>query len=360
MYPTLKPGVLVLSQPSANGKQTYVGFGHRAIVLHGLSNNFIQSALALFDGKTDIASITKSVAIKFQQPIEESQILSLIDHLRAANFIEFSATSLQQSSALKVKPALAQNQINFRERLSPEINISSWQPDLKTSARQTVIDRANFSILIFGSNRLAISLFSLLQASGFSSTKIIDRIRPISKISADLACGGAIKTSDIGLGGKQVIAEIKRNSQLNFDDELPFPAIPSFIIATSDVAPDYIQRWMSEAIPHLLIGNLVEGQVELGPIVIPGKTPCYRCLELHRSEQNPNHQKFNLLNSINPPLELSAAAVATIAGLAVLHTCELAARKTSQLIAAIAKIDLLNPLSPQMQYWQPNPACGCQ
>ena len=382
VIPALKPGVQVIATPSGS----YIGFSHRGIELKSLTHNlppiqsegqcddqiesqsddqnfdqnFVSVALALFDGRRSIAKIAAALSSHFDRLVLQSEITALIEHLLAANLLEITELAPSQSSHLRSGKLIPQNQLNFESRLAPETNLVAWQSNKVNSSKATVIDRAKFSILVFGSNRLALSIYTLLLASGFSSTKLIDRIRPINEISADLVCGASIKTSDIGLKSSEVLAELKRNSQLNFVDEAPFPSVPAFIISTSATQPDYIQRWLSEAIPHLLIGNLIEGQIEVGPIVIPGKSPCLQCLELWRSEQNPNYQKLNLLTSIAAPLEISAGAVSAIAGLAVLHTCEFAATARSKLIGAVANVDLLNPLTPEMQYWQPHKDCGCQ
>ena len=378
VIPALKPGVQVIATPSGS----YIGFSHRGIELKSLTQNlppiqsegqcddqiesqsddqnFVSVALALFDGRRSIAKIAAALSSHFDRLVLQSEITALIEHLLAANLLEITELAPSQSSHLRSGKLIPQNQLNFESRLAPETNLVAWQSKKINSSKATVIDRAKFSILVFGSNRLALSIYSLLLASGFSSTKLIDRIRPINEISADLVCGASIKTSDIGLKSSEVLAELKRNSQLNFVDEAPFPSVPAFIISTSATQPDYIQRWLSEAIPHLLIGNLIESQIEIGPIVIPGKSPCLHCLELWRSEQNPNYQKLNLLTAIAAPLELSAGAVSAIAGFAVLQICEFAATAQSKLIGAVAKVDLLNPLAPEMQYWQPHEDCGCQ
>ncbi|MCX6450820.1 MAG: hypothetical protein NTZ31_03840 [Actinobacteria bacterium] len=352
LFPTLKAGVQVISQ----GGTTYVGFSHRGIEfassLRTFEASFAQVALAHFDGLRSIEKIQQSLTSHFARQVEISEIWQLVTHLLCADLIELTKA--------KSNNVPAQNRVNFLSRLTPETNLATWQSGGDLCSSEIIEARANFSILVFGSNRLAISIYSLLLASGFSSTKLIDRIRPIKEIRPQLVCGQVVKTSDIGLKTKDVLAGIKRDSQLNFAGEKPFPAIPSFIVSTSATQPDYIQRWMSEAIAHLLISNIVESRIEIGPIVIPGQSPCFQCLELWRSSTNPLHQKINLLTSLAPPLELPASAVATIAGLAVLHICEFAYLRSSKLIGAIAQIDLLNTLSPQIEYWQPHGQCGCQ
>ena len=43
---------------------------------------------------------------------------------------------------------------------------------------------------------------------------------------------------------------------------------------------------MRRDIPHLLV-SLNGSRAQLGPLVVPGQTPCVRCLDLHRTDQDP-------------------------------------------------------------------------
>ena len=156
-----------------------------------------------------------------------------------------------------------------------------------------------------------------------------------------------------------------------------------------------MQLWLSEAIAHLPISNLIENTIVLGPIVIPGKTPCLNCLSLWRSEQFPHHNSFEMLaaldNGEGKGLELPSAQVALLTGLIATHIIQFCTSEngtsengtsensTSQnhaakLIGATLAINLFDPidlgsLANQSsladrgigyRYWQPHPACGCQ
>jgi hypothetical protein len=135
--------------------------------------------------------------------------------------------------------------------------------------------------------------------------------------------------------------------------------VPDFIITTQVTHSDYAQRWMSEAIPHLQISGLIENFVEMGPLVVPGHSPCLRCIALAETEANPIYQLIALGGSFEPARELPAAGVAYIAGAAVLEVNSYLQSGKSQLIGAKASFDLLNTSGPVLQYWAPHKRCGC-
>ncbi|CAB4741040.1 unannotated protein [freshwater metagenome] len=150
---------------------------------------------------------------------------------------------------------------------------------------------------------------------------------------------------------------------------------------------------MSEEIPHLAISNLIENKITIGPIVIPGKSPCLNCLDLWRIEQYPHFAEFELLTALENSevisLELPAAQVALISGLIAIAVVEFCASfstklkidfwQSLELVGGTLEIDLLNPIPARTvrtvknetggkeigkfsryRYWQPHISCGCQ
>jgi hypothetical protein len=275
--------------------------------------------------------------------------------------------------------------------MQAEENLYGWHPAVNIGkGSQTLISqRRNFAIVIFGCNRLALSLFGVLQASGFSSIKIIDRSgstnnASLVQISPDEVCGLAIRGSDVGLRKTLVIADIARNSQLFPLENLEFPIHPNFIISTESIPQEIMQQWMSEETPHFVVSNLIENKIILGPIVLPGKTPCLNCLNLWRAEQFPHHSSFEFLSALDSEdtkgLEIPSAQVALLTGLLTTYVIEYCTSvnsngadsgigfETKGLIGTTLTLNLFDPLnfetsqdeSVGYRYWQPHLSCGCQ
>ena len=381
LFPSFRPGVSYFRNRE---DEIYVGFRHRGLALISHSPA-IDRVLELLDGSLSIAEILNQVAAgQPGESISNLEISKLLNPLLTFNFIELSSNRMRVKTSREL---LSQSFINQEAKLKPELNLYSWADNLagnkdgvgeriphknlnKKSARDQIVDRAEFAILIFGKNRLATTLFTLFQASGFNRTKLITRSQGLlqrsqngpaksRKVSLDLVCGLGIRSSDVGMDFDAVMSEISNGAGLNTLVRPTFPAIPSFIISTERAQSDYVQRWMSEGIPYLLISDLIESQIEIGPIVIPGQSPCAFCLELWRSENNPLVQKLELLNSLNDALELPASAVATIAGLVVLQTSQFAATGKSRLIGSSVRMNLLEPCYPEPAHFRPHSGCGC-
>ena len=381
LFPSFRPGVSYFRNRE---DEIYVGFRHRGLALISHSPA-IDRVLELLDGSLSIAEILNQVAAgQSGESISELDISKLLNPLLTFNFIELSPNRMRVKTSREL---LSQSFINQEAKLRPELNLYSWAVNLagskdgvgeralyknlnKKSARDQIVDRAEFAILIFGKNRLATTLFTLFQASGFNRTKLITRSQGLlqrsqngpaksRKVSLDQVCGLGIRSSDVGMDFDAVMSEISNGAGLNTLVRPTFPAIPSFIISTERAQSDYVQRWMSEGIPYLLISDLIESQIEIGPIVIPGQSPCAFCLELWRSENNPLVQKLELLNSLNDALELPASAVATIAGLVVLQTSQFAATGKSRLIGSSVRMNLLEPCYPEPAHFRPHSGCGC-
>ena len=377
-YPALKPGVNLIRSPD----HIYVGLLHRGLEISSPELELLALAISLLDGRRSLAQICE--VLISQTGIESTQLCEeLIAVLASANLLElvnnpvtnFKNPHQGSPGSLGAKTGLtAQNEINFAQRVKPEINLAAWYEvsgceesgKLRTSnsvnsinSMNIVKDRANFKIDIYGKNRLAISLFTLLQATGFSQSKLIEAGSNSRQVTIDLICGLSLRNSDLGSLCADIFDELKRSAQLNFRSAPDTALNPDLALSTEVIPSQLLQRWMSEGTAHLGLGQLIQSTFQIGPFVKPGTTPCLRCLELWRSSTNPRYQNLEILNSIARPLEISASAVSAIAGIVVLQICEFAINQQSSLLGASVNIDLLKPLTPEFEYWKPNPECGC-
>ena len=407
-YPKLRPGVKFFKFNDKNNQQSssniYVGFSHRGIEV---KNEIAYQLLQLLDGSQSFEQILRIVSVNttaFGIDSAVNQIGNLLQVLNDANLIEFrsapvSLQLLRNKSKLDKSDLLPINLINSFNRMQAEENLYGWHPavNIGIDSQTLISQRRNFAIVIFGCNRLALSLFGVLQASGFSSIKIIDRSgstnnASLVQISPDEVCGLAIRGSDVGLRKTLVIADIARNSQLFPAENLEFPMQPNFIISTESIPQEIMQQWTSEETPHFVVSNLIENKIILGPIVLPGKTPCLNCLNLWRAEQFPHHSSFEFLSALDSEetkgLEIPSAQVALLTGLLATYVIEYCAFvnlngvdggvgveakaprpiNAPRLIGTTLTLNLFDPLnfetsqdeSVGYRYWQPHLSCGCQ
>ena len=394
-FPALRPGVNFFKIAGQSCSDIYVGFSNRGIEL---KFEIAEQLLRLLDGSRSLANITSIIETDQDQATKSSkvcenlisQILQILQILGEERLIEFRTSPLPNQLPKKELPAA--NLVNSLNRMRAEENLYSWHPQADTgiSAETLIGKRRNFSIMIYGRNRLALSLFAVLQASGFTQVKLTDRTNSagndsIAQIEPSDVCGLAIRGSDVGLRKPLVLADLARNSQLfpTGDLALPaFPVIPDLIISTQSVPQETMQNWLSENIVHLPISNLIENKIVIGPIVIPGKTPCLNCLNLWRAERFPHHNSFEILVALDcgegKGLELPSAQVALLTGLITTQVIQYCTSLDSEdsadsssavkLIGTTLAINLFDPIGSisssdetfGYRYWQPHISCGCQ
>jgi hypothetical protein len=400
-YPALKPGVNFFKVAGQDCSDIYIGFSNRGIELNF---EIAFELLCFFDGSHSLKKIISAISeisvigVEEDQNLEESifQITKILQLLSDARLIEFRTSPLP--GKLPNKDLLPVNLVNSLKRMRAEANLYSWHPQIENgiSAETLISKRRYFSIMIYGKNRLALSLFTVLQASGFSLIKLTDRAYSASanssaQIEPDEVCGLAIRGSDVGLQKALVLADLARNSQLFPLESLVFPEFPDLIISTESIPQETMQSWMSENIVHLPISNIIEEKIIIGPIVIPGKTPCLNCLNLWRADQFPHQSSFEILAALDSGegkgLELPSAQVALLTGLITtqviqflqsnqsnqsIKNCTSVDSKISdgsvKLIGATLAINLFDPLDSisssdetfGYRYWQPHISCGCQ
>lgn len=388
-YPTLRPGVNFFKIAGPGCSDIYVGFSNRGIEL---KFEIAEELLRLLDGSNSLEKITSIFEVAEDREFKESksgisQISIILQLLSAGRLIEFRTSPLP--SKLPNKDLLAVNLVNSINRMRAEANLYSWHPQIDNgmSAEDLIGKRRNFSIMIYGRNRLALSLFAVLQASGFALIKLTDRTNSASsesraQIEPDEVCGLAIRGSDVGLRKASVLADLARNSQLFPSENVLFPELPDLIISTESIPQETMQSWLSENIVHLPVSNLIENRIVLGPIVIPGKTPCLNCLNLWQADQFPHHNSFEILAALDSGegkgLELPAAQVALLTGLIttqVIQYCTsvgiqnvINSEDAAKLVGATFAINLFDPLNSislddetfGYRYWQPHTSCGCQ
>lgn len=144
----------------------------------------------------------------------------------------------------------------------------------------------------------------------------------------------------------------------------PRPVVAALVVV-GEPEREYVDEWMREGTPHVLL-RLTEGQVLLGPFVVPGVTACLRCMDAHHTDIDP---AWPLLvtqyaaavsrireDSLPEPVDslLANLAAAWTARDLVSYLEGHSASTTS----AILRLDgVLSSL--EAQTWARHPACGC-
>jgi hypothetical protein len=182
---------------------------------------------------------------------------------------------------------------------------------------------------------------------------LIARAHLPHQISPEDVCGVVVKPEDIGKLREIFTQDLIRGAQIS-KPEVDSGTSPDLIISTVPIEWDYIQRWMSEGSIHLHINQIIGREIEIGPLVIPGRDPCLRCARLTKRD-NGTDVSYEYIRS-----EAPTAAISYISGLIALAIGEYFATGQSPLRATSRWYDLLTPLrAPDIRHWNFHPECGC-
>ena len=333
-YSRLKSGITI----SRVGSNDYVGLPSRGIFLTDPIQLQITRSL---DGTKTTSEIARGLLCDLEA------VESFADSLDQQGFLDHNWQPICNESK------------DFGEQLialrkGPESALITYRSGVRDAGTYELTARSESTILISGENRFAHTLLSALQASGFSLTRLISRAPYSPQITEDDLCGLVVRTSDIGRNRSEFIQDLIRNAQITRGLVVP-KALPDLIISTIPLEWDYVQRWMSEGSVHLHINPLIGGEIEIGPLVIPGVTPCLRCVTLIKRDNG------IAVDSEFVRAELPSAAIAYVAGLIALVVGEYFATGASTLQAASYWYDLLRPMRPpEQRYWSFHPECGCR
>ena len=391
-YPIIRPGNHLIQL--INGGY-YIGSSRKGFCFDEIERfRFLQYC----NGNRDLEEISKiigteiSVLNQFLQAGLLNQYLVNLTSSTSANQIIAEIGNFGEARTSESRKLKTRRDCNFEFYLRRNKSVLKSEIDASThsSSSELFTNRAGKEILIFGSNQFTIQLLATLQAAGFSSSKIIGSFgKDQLQLSADDISGGVIQSSDIGSTISQISKRISREHQLVNAGTLK-PATnsnPALIIAMQPIPADYQQRWLSESTPHLVIGPIVENQIEIGPLILPGKTTCLRCIDLTAASNalTPEIASLNYLNSFE---RLPSGVLALSVGLATLFATEFLDLDLSQdldkhlllqsdldldasfkegkgnvfhhpLISSALRIDLSNPCKQSHIRWQPNSVCGC-
>lgn len=160
---------------------------------------------------------------------------------------------------------------------------------------------------------------------------------------------------------------------------LAAPALPAaecadaaVIVASYAVGPRRHARWLRRDIPHLPI-VFGDGGVTVGPLVQPGRGPCLRCLDLHRTDADPAWPALaTQLYTRATPGETAVLATAAAARAATVVLAEVGACGGAA-VSPAAAFDAGEPgpasrTSARLaaggtewvsRAWEPHPGCGC-
>jgi bacteriocin biosynthesis cyclodehydratase domain-containing protein len=287
----------------------------RAVALTGMAD--LAWVISLLDGSRDRAQVIEAAA-DGGVPVQTAERLLAL--LAAAGVIDdFPAATLR---ALP-QPA--------RARLAPELATASLAHGDSDGGARTLARRTAAHVAVNGRDTVGVAIASLLTRSG---------IGQVTKADSPAPAGAPGIRRESGPAG---------------------PARPDLAVLTGHHPPELRAALMHQQVPHLA-ASASEAIGVVGPLVIPGRTACLRCLDLARADRDPAWPLIlaQLASRQPDPLGCDAPLATAVAAQAAFQALALIDRAAFADAVTNGTLELVLPgWQWRRRTWLPHPRCSC-
>jgi hypothetical protein len=319
----------------------------RAVVISGLDPASAR-VLESLDGSRDLRGLTVGAA---RLGVDAARLRELLGLLSRAGVLEDAATGHR---------ALAGVSRPERDRLAPDLAAASLvRRGVLTGF--DVLDRPQRQVVhVVGAGRVGASVVALLAAAGVGALVVEDAgtTQPVDVAPA------AGSLDDVGARRQDVALRAARRTAPSIRSTLPAGrAAADLAVLATGPGTDLrtADRLLRAGVPHL-IARVRETTGVVGPLVLPGRSSCQRCHDLHRTDRDPAWPRI--------AAQLSGAARSRAAPCDTVLATAVAAHAALQVLAyldgdpappavdgtlEIAQADG----SVRRRSWAAHPACGC-
>ena len=355
--PRLKRGasVLSLSDSLIEGNRVFVGCNGSGIQCEALG---IRTIIAAFDGKKSAQEIAEALAI-------DSEIVSqVVGQLLSAGLIDYLVTQIVAPGRFKEQDQSSDaGYIQLQSKITPELSATTWITGVNDGGVEVLTYRRMALIEISGENRVATQLYGILLASGVTQTKMASASRrDRARIGNQDMCAGLLTSSDVGSNFQHTLEDKARELALfpskdkSSADEIPEVFLKVFIGNGHEAL---IAQSMSEDEIHLIVAAPDGPSIDIGPLVIPGKSACSRCVTLARGDQHPLSREIDIFRSTHTELEIPVTVAHFVAAQIASEILRFIDTKKSALISTRVRTNYLDICNPQHIRFARHPLCGC-
>jgi bacteriocin biosynthesis cyclodehydratase domain-containing protein len=317
MRPVLKRGLL----PVWRDRDTLqIGVdSRRAVALSGMAG--VASVIGLLDGSRDRAQVIETAADQGIPAKTTERVLALLAAAGALD--DFPAGTLR----LLPQP--------LRARLAAELAAASLAHRDGDGGARTLARRLTAQVRIHGAGTVATGIACLLERSGIA--RVTHAEPGTSRPGAALAGSGGPGTAPCDT------------------------ALPDLAILVGRLPMDLRASLMRDQVPHLAVAA-DEAIGVVGPLVIPGRTACLRCLDLTRAERDPAWPLIlaQLEGREPDPLACDAPLAAAVAAQAAAQVLVFIDRAVAAGAVADGTLELVLPgWQWRRRTWPRHPGCSC-
>ena len=368
----LKRGV-ALSQSTTPGEYL-LGTLKRVIRIYTPEEKVIALALARGKSEKEILQTPNVLDITVNTLLAQLEEEELINHEQGVLRVSQRFVSKLDNRVKKnSRPAVDAGVQQLQRRCAPELNQTNWINGVVDGGVEILSARQNYLCEISGNNRVATLLYSLLLASGLSQVRFTPASRGAYPLIGDIDMAlSTFRQSDTGTPFKNHCEMIRRELALfpldrneNYLDEA---SSPDLRIHCGDINPETLSLWMSSGEKFLMIPSPRADSALIGPLVIPGESPCPRCQELSSSEQRGVLNQLEFMPDVAKEYpQIAAHFIAALAASFIVKFCDATtvaivedrAADFSALLGIAIAIDYQLLAYPQVVAIARHPHCGC-
>lgn len=323
----------------------------RAVVVDGIDEPTARSLLDL-DGTRTEAEVLAAAA---GAGLDADRFGGLLADLRDAGVLaEVGAPAVP----VPAEATRAFGAAGAAGRIGPDLASLSLLPS-PHSPLEVLRGRQAATVVVHGAGRVGTSVATLLAAAGAGRVHVADRgpVRP-----GDVAPAG-VPAGDVDRSRTAAAAEALRRVAPEVQAGAPPPGRRPDLVVLSSLEP--VDTGLRTAlvrgrVPHLVVG-VRETTAVVGPLVLPGRTSCLRCADLHRADRDPAWPVVaaQLAGVRRRREEACDVALATLAASLAALQC-LAHLDARPADAAGATLELgLTDWRLRRRSWPAHPRCDC-
>ena len=338
MRPALKAGLL----PVWRDRET-LQFGvdpRRAAAVGGLGQT--AAVLSLLDGSRDRDGVIAAAAA-YGVPAEAADRVLAV--LAAAGVLDDFPARMHASLPEQL-----------RARLAPELATASLAYADGDGGARTLARRRAAYVRVHGASRTGACVASFLAASGVGHVSCAD---PEPAEPGDLAPAGLI-LADLGSPRQEGAARAVERAapEVRTGDD---GSVPDLVILTGPTLPDLTGQLLRDRVPHLALCT-GEAIGVVGPLVRPGRSACLSCVDLRKTEADPQWPKILAQATFTRlrPQACDTVLAAMTATLAAAQALAFLDRPGTIPVTADGTLELVLPdWQWRRRTWTPHPACRC-
>ena len=323
-----------------------------AVLLHGV-DEAAHAVLSLLDGTRDVDAVARDAG---RYGVPEPEARAFVAQLAAVNALDDAAVAPHG-----VPPG-------ERERLDPDLATLTLLGPHPAAGPRLLDTRRAMRVLVVGAGRVGSLVAALLGAAGVGHVAIRDDAVATAR---DAAPGGLCPTDDgrprvVGAveaaqraGGTSVEGSVRPPNAIDcVDADFAVLALDGWLAAPQGV----LDLFAGAGLPYVVTG-VRETVGVVGPLVLPGRTACPRCLDLHRTERDPDWPAVVAQLATAARGAVPSCDVALAAGTAALTVGQVLAHFMgpgfSRCVGATLELRLPH-WTVRRRAWTTHPCCPCE